>query len=102
MTSAQETPEPTTGDPLSFQVVINGSQLSPSRLTIFPGATVEFVNRGPWPAQIVGEGPDGSWGTPEIAAGDQAEQPFSTVGDYPYTNSLETGSQATIAVQQMP
>lgn len=81
-----------------YQVKINGAAISPSPLNVPTNILVYFKNVGANTAAISGSGPNGEWGTGDIAPGDDAYTYFSKADTYIYSNTEVTGSRAVIIV----
>jgi plastocyanin len=72
----------------------------PARLTVRPGATVTFRNRGSEGHDVLGSGPDGSWWSGPLAPTESFQRQFAALGDYDYWCSFHAEMRGRITVSE--
>jgi plastocyanin len=90
---------PGAGPASATQVVMTDNRFQPGRLTVRPGTTVTWVNRGANVHTISAQ--DASFDSGPIAPGESFSHTFTRAGEYPLLcrQHLLNGMTGTVAVQ---
>jgi plastocyanin len=90
-------PGTSTTDALTKTVEITDTAFEPKNLTIEPGTTVKWTNRGQKPHTVTSD--KGDWGSGELTNGQTFTATFTKAGEFGYHCKLHPDMKATITVK---
>jgi plastocyanin len=85
-----------TAKPITHTVVIEGVKYEPEALTVKRGATVEWVNKDPFPHTVTAPG---AFDSHNIVVGASWRYVARKAGDYVYTCTLHPNMKGTLKVE---